>query len=175
MKLTSPNQNPEVLAGLEADNVSRYAVDSTHAVPLFALYHSGDNNAIAIARDILIASGLLSYQEPINDVSDSLKSAMVVFPEIKQNKRGQNNSDQLSLSPNPATTYAIIGYMLSSKSDNASLSIRNMNGTLVWSRKITKARDQLVADISALPSGVNSVSVQIGTNLLTAKNLIVVK
>ncbi len=165
----------EVLAGFETDNVSRYAVDSTHAVPLFALYQSGDNNATAIARDILIASGLLSYHEPINDVSESLKSAMVTFPEIKQNKKGQNKSDQLSLSPNPANTYTVIGYMLPSKSDNAFLSIRNTNGILVWSRKLSKARDQIVADISALPSGVYSVSVQIGTNLLSTKSLIVAK
>jgi hypothetical protein len=165
----------EVLAGLVTENVSRYAVDSTHAVPLIALYNSKKNNATAIARDILVASSLLSYQEPINDVVDSLKSSMVAFPEIKQNKKGQNNSDQLSISPNPATIYTIIEYILPSKSDNAFISIRNMNGILVWSRKLSKARDQLVADISALPSGVYSVSVQTGTNLLATKNLNVVK
>jgi hypothetical protein len=163
-----------ILAGLQADTIAISEVDSTHAIPLFALYQSGDNNATAMARDILIASGLLMYQEPIN-IGDNEKSAIVQLPAAKPENTVKQGSEQLSISPNPATTYTIVEYSLPVKASNASISIYNTNGVVVWQQDIKLVKDQVIVDLSSIPSGSYMVSLQSGNQTLTSKSLSVSK
>jgi len=163
-----------ILAGLHADTIELSSVDSARAIPLFTLYQSGGNNATAFARDILIASGLLSYQEPIN-LGNSEKAAIAQLPDIKSANTAKNNSEQLSIFPNPATTYTIIEYTLPAYSSNSSVSIYNTNGVVVWKQEIKSAKDQLIIDLYSITSGSYIVSLQSGNQTLASKPLSVTK
>ena len=163
-----------ILAGLQADTIAISSVDSVHAIPLLTLTQSGDNNATAMARDILIASGMLLYQEPIN-IGNTEKSAIAQITAAKPENTVKRGSEQLSISPNPATTYTIVEYSLPVKASNASISIYNTNGVVVWQQDIKLVKDQVIVDLSSIPSGSYMVSLQSGKQTLTSKSLSVSK
>lgn len=163
-----------ILAGLHADTIELSSVDSVRAIPLFTLYQSGENNATAFARDILIASGLLSYQEPIN-LGNNEKAAIAQLPNIKSANTVKNSSEQLSIFPNPATTYTIIEYTLPANSSNSSVSIYNTHGVVVWQQEIKRAKDQVIIDLSNYTSGSYIVSLQLGNQTVASKSLSVTK
>lgn len=162
-----------ILASLQTDTIAISEVDSAHAIPLFALYQSGDNNATAMARDILIASGLLVYQEPIN-IGDNEKSAIAQLPAAKLTTTKQS-SEQLNIFPNPATTYAIVEYSLPAKASHASISIYNTHGVVVWQQDVKRAKDQVIIDLNSIPSGSYRVALQSGNQTLTSTSLSVSK
>jgi len=163
-----------ILAGLQTDTIALSSVDSVHAIPLLTLTQSGDNNATAMARDILIASGMLLYQEPIN-IGNTEKSAIAQITAAKPENTVKRGSEQLSISPNPATTYTIVEYSLPVKASNASISIYNTNGVVVWQQDIKLVKDQVIVDLSSIPSGSYMVSLQSGKQTLTSKSLSVSK
>ncbi len=163
-----------ILAGLQANAIELGSVDSIHAIPLLSLYQSGDNTATAFARDILIASGLLSYQEPIN-IGDNEKSLIAQLPPVKPATSAKRSSEHLSIFPNPATTYTILEYALPANASNSSVGIYTNYGVVVWKQEIKRAKDQLIIDLNSIPSGSYIVSLQSGNQTVASKPLSVTK
>ncbi|HNX43083.1 MAG TPA: S8 family serine peptidase [Bacteroidales bacterium] len=159
-----------ILQGLAADNIQPFGLDSLHAIPLFALYESGDNTACVAARDMLVASGLLSYQEPINDseVTKSIKAESKTFI-----SKGAESVESLRLLPNPACTYTIAEYNILSKQGNAALTIYNIGGNIVWKQNIVKANDQLVIDLTGFKPGAYTVTLSCGNKSISSRKLTV--
>ena len=163
-----------ILTGLESDTIELSQVDSTHAIPLFALYNSGDNEATVFARNILVASGLLQYEVPING-NDSTKSAVAQIPSSKHTKSSRFGNEVLSVFPNPANSYVIVEYRLPGNSSRAILTIRNSGGIVVSEQTMAKARDQVAIDTKSLPSGSYFVSLQVNGKNICSKPLSIVK
>lgn len=161
-----------ILQTLQTDSIQPFALDSLHAVPLFNLYQSGENAACVMARDMLIASGLLNYQEPINDyeVTKSIKAEQKTFI-----SKGAESGESLRLLPNPASTYTIAEYNIFSKQGNAMLALHNIAGNIVWKEDIVKTNDQLVIDLTGIKPGVYTVSLSCGNKIISSRKLTVSK
>jgi len=160
---------------LQTDSILPYALDSIHAVSVFNLYQSGDNIACLKARDMLVASGLLEYQEPIHDLPDSLKSAVAGVPEIITHKKISSVNDNLTISPNPATNFTVIEYRLPAKSAQVQLTVCNSSGKVFYQKTLTKTCDQLWIDTSNFSSGIYSVSLYVGKQRVKSGNLSIIK
>lgn len=124
-------------------------------------------------QGIFIASGLLSYQEPINDVSDSLKSFIASVPIEKRENIGRINNNLLNVFPNPATSYTIIDYLLP-KSDKATLNIISNNGNVIWQKELAKTMDQVVVDLHGYAKGSYTVSIVSNKKIIATCSLIIV-
>ena len=147
---------------------------STHAIPLFSLYESGENNATVYARNLLIASGLLDYEEPIN-IGDSVKSAVTLMPATKPVANSRRDHEMLSVFPNPAKGYVIIEYRMPGSSSKAALIICNSSGIVVSEQILTKVRDQVVIETKSLSSGSYFVSLQVNGKQICSKPLSIIK
>lgn len=163
-----------IMQTLQADSIQPYSLDSLHAEPLFNLYQSGENAACVMARDMLIASGLLNYQEPIHDVPDSLKSAVMPLPEIKTDNKKENNSGMLNVFPNPANNYTIAEYALPQEG-NYSLVITNALGIKVKQIDLTLIKDQVTIDLLEYKPGYYLVCVQKNGKTIVRKSLNIVR
>jgi len=163
-----------ILASLEADTIGLNDVDSAHAIPLFALYNSGENEATVLARNVLIASGLLHYEEPING-NDTTKSAVAQFPASRAGKSNRQDNEILNVFPNPANNYVIVEYKLPGNPSKAAITIRNSSGIVISEQTLAKAQDQLTIDTKSLPSGSYFVSIQVNGKNIISKPLSVIK
>jgi hypothetical protein len=149
-------------------------VDSTHAIPLLNLYNSGENIVTAMARDILISSGLIEYQETIN-VTDLTKLTTAEVSDSKPAIKYSSYYEQLSIFPNPAVNYCLVEYTLPSSALKADICIHNINGIVVWQQNIFRAKDQLVIDLSGFSSGIYTISLRDAGKTVLSKTLSVTK
>jgi hypothetical protein len=163
-----------ILSGLKTDSVAFNQVDSTHAIPLLNLYNSGENIVTAMARDILISSGLIEYQETIN-VTDLTKLTTAEVSDSKPAIKYSSYYEQLSIFPNPAVNYCLVEYTLPSSALKADICIHNINGIVVWQQNIFRAKDQLVIDLSGFSSGIYTISLRDAGKTVLSKTLSVTK
>ncbi|MEI8048220.1 MAG: T9SS type A sorting domain-containing protein [Bacteroidota bacterium] len=107
--------------------------------------------------------------------SVSVGDAATAESQTEKPKTAQVTETYLSFSPNPATTYTIVEYMLPAKAVNASLSICTLNGNILWQQDIKKAKDQLVVDLSGFASGNYTVSLLSGKQPIATKTITISK
>ena len=162
-----------ILQELQTAHISPLRMDSLHYGPMFAMYESGSTQACALARDFLIASHLLIYNEPF-DHDTTLKSGAVtryVNPITKK----EMVDEIMQMFPNPAFGYTIVDYSLPSGIYKAILSIVSSNGTVVKQMELSRTKDQLVLDLQGISSGSYSVVLQNGKKVLANHSLKVIK
>ena len=142
-------------------------------MPLFTLYESGENEATVYARNILIASGLLDYKEPIN-LSDSLKSATAQKTEFKNKQTGSTHTEPLKLFPSPASSFLIAEIDLQGFNNNSVLSMRNSCGAIVRKVNLLKAHDQILIETNGLPQGIYVVTIEANWKPVCTKTVTIV-
>lgn len=79
----------------------------------------------------------------------------------------------VSVSPNPATTWATVDYTLPADATNANISLANALGVTVITQELTGNTGQKVLDLRSLTPGVYTYSVRCGKHLQTGKIVIV--
>jgi len=103
----------------------------------------------AWARNILIASGLLNYEEPIFNESE-LKSS-------RKGKYQRNSSRSINhgfkVFPNPAKDYMVLEYMKDSKDDRIRIVILDMKGRRIGEYSLEKNADQKIIPTNGMQSG----------------------
>ena len=146
---------------------------STHAIPLFTLYESGENEATVYARNILIASGLLDYDEPIN-LKDSVKSAIISKTDYRKKLFDDMDSKVLKLFPNPASAYFIAEINMQEFDNNSQIYLRNSNGLIVRKEVLSKAHEQVLIETNGLPQGTYFVTIEANWKPVCTKTITIV-
>jgi hypothetical protein len=161
-----------ILQSFQSDRIQPNALDSLHAIPVFNLYQSGNNVVTAKARDMLVASGLLNYREPIKD-SILLKSAEVIH--IIPSSEGSNTNKNLRVFPNPAGTYTIVEYMLPASTSNTALIVYSVSGIEVLKQAVNRDRDQITIDLRGFKPGIYKVALVVGSKIIATQSLTISK
>jgi hypothetical protein len=161
-----------ILQSFQADRIQPNDLDSLQAIPVFNLYQSNNNVATAMARDMLVASGLLNYREPIKD-SILLKSAEVKH--IMPSSVGSNTNKNLRVFPNPAGSYTIVEYMLPASTSNTALIVYSVSGIELLKQDVNRDRDQITIDLSDFKPGIYKVALVVGREIIATQSLTISK
>lgn len=109
----------------------------------------GDDLVASCTRSILIANGLLEYNEPILLPNEMFKSS-----KIERNCKIANNS-QLNIYPNPASQWVTVEYNLQViGSTNAVLEIVDATGRVVKTMKLSGNKNTIIVDLATLKKGI---------------------
>ncbi len=109
----------------------------------------GNDLVASCSRSILIANGLIEYDEPILLPNDMFKSTKIV-----RNNKIVNNS-QLIIYPNPASRWITVEYDLQlSGNTNAELNIIDATGRVVKSMELRGNKDSVIVDLTNLQKGI---------------------
>ncbi len=131
-------------------SIKQYAngLDSNKTEQLMDL-SSGNEKLNCLARNVLVANGIINYSEPIV-LANELKLSQE--KPIKPKNISQKNS-YLSIFPNPAKDYIIVSYDLMEKQGNASIKISTLDGKPCLSNDLTGLVNQTVIPLSNLAPG----------------------
>lgn len=103
----------------------------------------------AWSRNILIASGLMAYEEPVISASE-LKSS-------RKNRYHWTSSHSIESSfkvfPNPASDFIIIEYKNNCYADEGLIQILDLNGRIIKSQLLKKKENQQIIPVTDLISG----------------------
>jgi len=172
------HQNYEALSNilkcLQHNNVSALNLDSAQIAGLLDIY---DNETLPgiYARNLLLISGYLSYQEPYL-FPDELKKM-----EIKPGSANNNykESVMINIFPNPSAYYTIIDFDIRQDLTTQDLhpqiqiNIYDLRGTMLQTLKSNQMRDQLVLDVRDLRSGLYLLDLFCNGQKLSSSKLIV--
>lgn len=129
---------------------------------------TGGDLIASYARSILIANGIFDYSEPIILPNDLFKS-----DRIKRSNTNTIPTEQLKLSPNPASSYVLVAYNTgSSEMVDNSLLITDMTGRLVKTVQLGNqpVGKQLIG-LEGMPKGVYVISLVSDTGLVANRKL----
>ena len=145
-------------------------MDSISAGQLFALAGSKSIPG-TLARNILVASGLTEYHEPIY-LSTELKSSLVI-PEKERNYLNVNQ--RLKIFPNPAQDYFILSYDLSGLQGNFGVDIINSEGNTLIYQKLSGTQNQIVISTVSLPSSPYTIRLITESSCIETVKFIILK
>jgi len=140
---------------LETDTTYKLEPGNPAVIALEALA-AEDNLAGTGARNLLIASGLLQYDEPVILPEPQTKSVKVEHP-VPDNP---DTGSALRIFPNPANDYITIEYELQ---ENGSLVTNSIDGKILFSIQLLKGKDQRIVPVQDLVPGNYMVSLFAGS------------
>jgi hypothetical protein len=143
--LTFVNLLPQLLI----DSLGFQLPDSVQTVVLEQIAAEGSTFSGAWARNILIASGLLTYQEPVVFESNNKSSDKAHFHFLNTH---ENESDFI-IFPNPAKDYCIIAIKKLVKINSATLLIYNLQGQHIGSYSLSIQTTQQLFPLQNFPKG----------------------
>lgn len=109
----------------------------------------GNDLVASCSRSILIANGLLEYNEPILLPNEMFKSTKVV----RNNKIVKNS--QLIIYPNPASEWITVEYdVQATECTFAILEIVDATGRIVKSMELRGNKDSVIIDLTTLQKGI---------------------
>jgi hypothetical protein len=132
------------------DTTGVLRIDSIMALSLQLIANSNTGIPGAYARNILIAAGKITYQEPILLPDTSLKQAK------KKKFRGVKefgNTSILKIFPNPARNYFIVKINITENYFQGLIKLYEGNGKMLQLRAFTGKQDQIVISTANLNSG----------------------
>lgn len=139
------------------DTVGFLVPDSAQAPALVQLADADYNLPGAWARNILVASGLLDYQEPI--VSETT---------LKSSRRGRFHwtrsrsfTPNMKVFPNPARDFVIVEYHKNDMLDQAILEVLDMKGRKVRSYFLPKTANQQIISFEGLSVGTYLIQIYV--------------
>ncbi len=136
----------DLYAGLSSDSLGICHLDSTSLAVVEGLHQDTTILTGIYARNILIAAGLLNYQEVFN-LPELEKSAPITktnFPEIP---------NKLILSPNPANNYVIAQYEFSGNISNPTLDLVSLTGQVIATISLTDNKNSIVVRTGNFANG----------------------
>jgi len=124
-----------------------------------------------MARNVLVANGLMDYTEPIY-LADELKS-MSVTP----NKPGDTKSNRFNLIvfPNPAKNYIIVSYDLKESQGKSSIGISSMDGKPCYEQYINGIKNQTIISLSGFSEGVYCIQLKNNGEVIETVKFVVSK
>jgi len=146
------SNNPEVLleAGTDVANT------------LTQLNTMSEDKTAAMSRNLLIAAGLMSYDEPIK-LDDVLKTMPVYNPAINGKE-----SAKLIVYPNPANDFITIAWNTPENS-NLLLTLTDANGRTVHQQPLNGQNNETILNVSGFVNGTYRLSLSEGKkNIATA-------
>lgn len=129
---------------------SLFSLADSDRVSLQEIYAQSTGKARAITHNMLIAIGLVDYQEPY----------ILPEPGMKQNKVRPRKAESriglpaLKVFPNPAKEYMIIECVTESIPSTKMLQLLDSNGKLVMVQNLDRLSGYSVIDLRQLPAGV---------------------
>jgi hypothetical protein len=161
-----------VVTSMDTDTLPGYECDSLQVAALTLLMQQGYEPVSSYARNLLIANGAVTYNEPYL-VGNEMKSARVI-------RERRNVTSQLvpklTLSPNPCRNFVIAGYSLENNSaQDAFLTISTLQGTEIKTIRLIGAKDQVVISLNNFSPGLYVASLKAGGKLMDNKKIIIVK
>ena len=129
------------------------ALDSLVEEQLISL-SSNDSKPGSIARNVLIANGIIDYIEPIY-LADNLKSSLVI-PENP--KKENSNVHRLKVHPNPANEYIIVSYDLTGLTGDFQIIITSSEGKPIIHRSLTGIKNQIIISTVKISSSMYVVN-----------------
>ncbi len=142
-------------------------VDSVQASQLEILAEHDDWFPGAYARDILIAAGLMDYEEPII-LPDILKSSEVIENETFG---FDDKPEVLNVFPNPAEDYIIVDYNTEGYFGDILLSIIDLTGKPVYAEVCSINRDQKVVNTKDWKAGVYLITLYVNGRTIESKKV----
>jgi|GEM_PF-333994 len=131
------------------DTIGYIVPDSVQNDELYTLASTDFDLPGAWARNILIASGLLNYEEPIFNESE-LKSS-------RKGKYQRNSSRSINYGfkvfPNPAKDFIIVEYKRDVNDERRIIRILNINGRIINTVYLHRNENQQVIPVTGLGSG----------------------
>ncbi len=160
-----------VLPALFHDTTGFLVPDSTQQQTLEQIAEADHDLPGAWARNFLIASGLLNYNEPIVNES-TLKSS-------RKGKyhwtRSRTIASELKVFPNPAEDYIIVEYAQKKHADAVDLELFNSHGIKLQTYKLTKGIDQKIIYTGNLLPGGYLIQLVVNGTARESKKLIVIR
>jgi hypothetical protein len=153
------------------DTLGYLAPDSVQTIALQLLAADDNDFPGAFARNLLIASGFLDYQEPI--VSESM---------LKSSRKGRYQwtnsrpiSSVLKVFPNPAKDIIIAEYKTNNILNKALIIITDAKGSFIRSYKLIKNENQLIIPVENLPSGLYLIQLHVNGKLKESRRVAIIR
>jgi len=161
------NSLMEILWPLEKGNKS---LDSLMVERLTEL-SSRESKPGSLARNVLVANGIIEYVEPIY-LSDNLKSSLII-PDKHGNSKQKDN--RLIIFPNPAKDYIIVSYDLKGRLGKSSIIISSIDGKPCYKQNLYGTRNQAIISLSGYSSGVYCIRLENDGEILESEKFVLSK
>jgi hypothetical protein len=127
-----------------------------------------EDKPAAMSRNLLIAAGLMSYDEPIK-LDDVLKTMPVYNPSIKGNE-----SSKLRVYPNPANDFITIAWNTPDNS-NLLLTLTDANGRTVHKQQLNGQNNETILNVSGFVNGTYRLSLSEGKKTIATETVVIQK
>jgi hypothetical protein len=141
---------------------------STEALALESLADDEENYPGACARNILLAAGLIEYEEPIILPEDELKSSEAVDLHYKKDL---SKPEILKVFPNPASNYIIVEYNTEGLNGDVSISFNDITGKSVFISNYSNKCDQVVLNTQNILSGVYYICLLVNKKVVRSEKI----
>lgn len=127
-----------------------------------------EDKPAAMSRNLLIAAGLMSYDEPIK-LDDVLKTMPVYNPTVKAKE-----SAKLRVYPNPANDFITIAWNTPDHS-NLLLTLTDANGRTVHQQRLNGQNNEAILNISGFVNGSYRLSLSEGKKTIASETVVIQK
>ena len=141
---------------------------STEATQLELLAFGDEHFPGACARNLLLAAGLIEYEEPIILPEEGLKSSKAIG---NLSDKSTGKPEVLKVFPNPAGDYFIAEYNADGYTGVVSLFVTDITGKTVFSHQYSSYHDQVVINSEDWSSGVYQVSLMVNGKFIKSEKV----
>jgi len=140
---------------IRTDTTGVYVIDSVTASTLAGIVNDNDGLPGAYARNLLLAAGKISYQEPILLPDTSLKATKKKkFRGVKE----EHKSNALTVFPNPANDYFVVRFNISDTQSGGIIRIYDVMGKPLQSIDTKRNQDQIIVSSAGLKPGLYMIT-----------------
>jgi hypothetical protein len=163
----------EILIDLQISESSGISLDSLQVLQLLDICNNRSLPGI-YARNLLVASGILNYEEPFLFPDNMKKQEVKPWPLVNVLE-----SAEMRVFPNPAMSYCIIEFKVNGSKalrwDNPDISIHihDVMGTNIISLVSDQVEDQILLNVSTLKPGMYFVKLVIDGQIKNTSKLII--
>jgi len=156
---------------LYCDTAGYIIPDSIQASALLLLAEDDNDFPGAWARNILIASGLLEYQEPIVNESTLKSSRKGKFHWT----RSRSIISEFKVFPNPTKDFIIVEYQKASALDQVLIEIIDAKGIEIKSCLLSKTENQPLIPVEGLPTGIYLIRLRVNGSPKDSHRVVIIR
>jgi hypothetical protein len=145
-------------------------IDSTNIEQL-SLLASRASKPGSLARNVLVANGIIDYNEPIY-LSNDLKSSILIPDNPNQ---GHQNIEILHIFPNPAKEYIIVSYNLKSCQGELNVSISSIDGIPCYAQNLNGMMNQVVVPLSGFSPSTYVIQLKNEGTIIASSKFVIIK
>ena len=154
------------------DTTGVYRIDSVTASTLAGIMNNNTGLPGAYARNLLLAAGKISYQEPILLPDTSLKAfKKKKFRGVKE----EHKSNALTVFPNPANDYFVVRFDISGKQSGGVIRIYDVMGKPLQTIETKRNQDQIIVSSAGLKSGLYMITLILDNRIRDMVKVSIVK